>query len=86
MGGIFIAAEDALEGALAGDLLPEEVRGTGYGVLATVNGVGDFLSSTLVGLLWTASQPGGRIYLRHHLVCGRRHRDLSSTIDEIKAE
>ena len=57
LGGTFIAAEDALEGALAADLLPEAVRGTGYGVLATVNGLGDFLSSTVVGLLWTAFNP-----------------------------
>lgn len=57
LGGTFIAAEDALEGALAADLLPEAVRGTGYGVLATVNGVGDFLSSIVVGLLWTAFNP-----------------------------
>lgn len=57
LGGTFVAAEDALEGALAADLLPEVVRGTGYGVLATVNGVGDFLSSIVVGLLWTAFNP-----------------------------
>jgi len=57
LGGTFIAAEDALEGALAADLLPEEVRGTGYGVLATVNGLGDFLSSIVVGALWTAVNP-----------------------------
>ena len=25
-----------------------------FGMLATVNGVGDFLSSVIVGLLWTA--------------------------------
>ncbi|MGQ9553216.1 MAG: MFS transporter [Anaerolineae bacterium] len=55
LGGTFIAAEDALEGALAADLLPEAVRGTGYGVLATVNGLGDFLSSTVVGLLWSVA-------------------------------
>lgn len=57
LGGTFIAAEDALEGALAADLLPEDVRGTGYGVLATVNGLGDFVSSVVVGLLWTAFAP-----------------------------
>jgi MFS family permease len=57
LGGIFIAAEDSLEGALAADLLPEDVRGTGYGVLATVNGVGDFLSSIIVGLLWSTLNP-----------------------------
>lgn len=57
LGGIFIAAEDSLEGALAADLLPDDVRGTGYGVLATVNGLGDFLSSIIVGTLWTAISP-----------------------------
>jgi MFS family permease len=56
-GGVFLAAEDALEGALAADLLPENVRGTGYGVLATVNGLGDFLSSIIVGVLWTSFNP-----------------------------
>jgi MFS family permease len=57
LGGTFIAAEDALEGALSADLLPESIRGTGYGALAAVNGLGDFLSSVVVGLLWTAVSP-----------------------------
>jgi hypothetical protein len=33
------------------------VRGISYVVLATVNGLGDFLSSTIFGLLWTAFNP-----------------------------
>jgi len=57
LGGIYIAIEDALEGAIAADLLPQELRGTGYGVLATVNGVGDFFSSLIVGFLWTYASP-----------------------------
>ena len=57
LGGFYIAIQDALERALAADLLPEGLRGTGYGALATVNGMGDFISSTLVGLLWTAVTP-----------------------------
>jgi MFS family permease len=57
LGGTFIAAEDALESAVAADLLPAEMRGTGYGVLATVNGLGDFVSSLVVGALWTAVNP-----------------------------
>jgi len=57
LGGTFIAAEDALESAVAADLLPAEIRGTGYGVLATVNGLGDFISSLAVGALWTAVNP-----------------------------
>jgi MFS family permease len=51
--GTYIAVEDALEGAIAADLLPQEVRGLGYGVLGTVNGLGDLLSSIVVGFLWT---------------------------------
>jgi MFS family permease len=57
VGGLYIAIQDALEKAIAADLLPDELRGTGYGALATVNGIGDFVSSTLVGVLWTAVSP-----------------------------
>jgi len=53
LAGTYIAVEDALEGAIAADLLPPEVRGLGYGVLGTVNGLGDLCSSIIVGLLWT---------------------------------
>lgn len=51
--GLYIAIEDSLERALAADMLPAELRGTGFGVLATVNGIGDFVSSMMVGFLWT---------------------------------
>jgi dipeptide/tripeptide permease len=37
--------------------LPREVRATGFGVLATVNGIGDFVSSIMVGFLWSAVSP-----------------------------
>lgn len=55
--GIAIAITDALERTVAAGLLPENLRGTGYGTLATVNGVGDFASSSVVGFLWTAVSP-----------------------------
>ena len=57
LAGIAIAVTDALERTVAADLLPENLRGTGYGTLAAINGVGDFASSTVVGLLWTAVSP-----------------------------
>lgn len=57
LGGLLLATEDTLEGAIAADLLPEEVRGTGYAVLATVNGLGDFISSFVVGALWAGISP-----------------------------
>jgi MFS family permease len=57
LAGIYIAAEDALEGAMTADYTTPEVRGTAYGLLATVNGVGDFVASAAVGLLWTGVSP-----------------------------
>ena len=52
--GIYVAIEEALEDSLTAELVTQEHHGMGFGVLATVNGVGDFLSSIVVGLLWTA--------------------------------
>jgi MFS family permease len=57
LGGLYIAAEDALEGATTADLITAETRGTAFGVTAAVNGVGDFVASTLTGFLWTAISP-----------------------------
>jgi MFS family permease len=57
LGGVFIAVEDALERAVAADLLPEHLRATGFGTLAAVNGIGDLISSAMVGLLWAKISP-----------------------------
>jgi MFS family permease len=53
LGGIYIAVEETLEDSLCAELVEEEHHGMAYGVLATVNGIGDFISSIVVGLLWT---------------------------------
>jgi MFS family permease len=53
LAGIYIAIVDSMERALAADLLSLERRGTGYGALATVNSMGDLISSIAVGALWT---------------------------------
>ena len=50
--GLYIAAEDTLEGALAGEMVEEESRALGFGALATVNGVGDLISSVMIGFIW----------------------------------
>lgn len=57
LGGLAIAAEDTLERTVAAQLLPAALRSTGYGALAAVNGLGDTLSSLVVGFLWTAVTP-----------------------------
>lgn len=54
---IGVAIVEPMEGTFATQLLPAERRGTGFGVLASVNGVGDFVSSAGVGLLWQAFGP-----------------------------
>ncbi|HMK72561.1 MAG TPA: hypothetical protein VK454_04435, partial [Myxococcaceae bacterium] len=53
--GVYMGFWETVEGSAAATLLPAEVRGVGFGVLATVNGVGDFVSSAMVGLLWAVS-------------------------------
>ena len=63
LAGVYIALVDSMERALAGDLLPANLRGTGYGVLSMVNGIGDFVSSFVVGILWVKVAPSaGFIY------------------------
>jgi MFS family permease len=57
LAGIALATEEVLEGTVAAELLPERVRGTGFGVLAAVNGVGDLVASIAVGWLWAAVSP-----------------------------
>jgi MFS family permease len=57
LSGVYMGFWETVEGSAAAELLPQEVRGVGFGVLATVNGVGDLFSSVLVGVLWTVSPP-----------------------------
>jgi MFS family permease len=71
LAGVFIAIEDSLEGAMTADLVPDESnRGTAYGVMGTVNGVGDFLSSAVVGLLWSFSPEIGFGYAAVAMLLG----------------
>jgi MFS family permease len=53
IGGIYMAMEQTLEDSFCAELVGEAHHGMAFGVLATVNGAGDFLSSVLVGALWT---------------------------------
>jgi MFS family permease len=57
LGGFSLAVVDTLEGAMTADLVWEGSRGAAYGVLGTVNGVGDFVASTLVGVVWAKFSP-----------------------------
>jgi MFS family permease len=53
LGGIYVAMEETLEDSFCAELVGEEHHGMAFGTLATVNGIGDFASSIIVGLLWT---------------------------------
>lgn len=57
LSGVAMGMKDALEKSLAAELVPAEIRGSGFGALATVNGIGDFISSVAVGLLWSSVAP-----------------------------
>ena len=63
LAGVFIAWEDTVEGVAVRDYVDESVAGTAYGALGVVNGVGDFASSIIVGVLWTSlGAPWGFAY------------------------
>lgn len=63
LAGVFIAWEDTMEGVAVRDYVHESVAGTAYGLLGVVNGVGDFVSSLVVGVLWTGlGAPWGFAY------------------------
>jgi dipeptide/tripeptide permease len=53
LGGIYVAVEETLEDSFCAELVAEEHHGMAFGTLATVNGIGDFASSVIVGVLWT---------------------------------
>jgi len=57
LAGCGIGLAETAESALFAQLLPDHLRGSGFGVLGGVQSLGDFASSAAVGLLWTAVSP-----------------------------
>jgi MFS family permease len=57
LNGIYTAIIESSQPAIASFLISENQRGAGYGVMSAVDGVGDFLSSVTIGLLWTYFSP-----------------------------
>ncbi len=53
--GLYMGVWETVESASAASLLPREIKGIGFGTLATVNGIGDLFSSVVVGALWAVS-------------------------------
>ncbi|PGH56842.1 MFS transporter [Azospirillum palustre] len=55
--GLYVAVQEALESTVTADMVEPDTLATSYGALGTVNGAAKFISSTAVGLLWTALSP-----------------------------
>src|SRR5580692_11201634 len=54
LAGLYIGTEEALEDSVAAELVAKDQHGMAFGTLAAVNAGGDFLSSVMVGFLWSA--------------------------------
>jgi MFS family permease len=58
LAGAGLGLTDTAESALVARLLPDELRGSGFGLLGGIQSLGDFVSSAAVGLVWTVVSPG----------------------------
>lgn len=57
LAGVHGGFQESLEKSVAAEVLPRANRGSGFGVLAATNGLGDVVSSIVVGALWSAVSP-----------------------------
>lgn len=57
LAGVHGGFQESLEKSVAAEVLPRANRGSGFGVLAAANGVGDVVASVVVGALWTGVNP-----------------------------
>ena len=55
--GVGIGFAETTETTLVARLLPDELRGNGFGVLGLLQALGDLVSTMVVGILWTAVSP-----------------------------
>lgn len=71
LSGIYLAIEETLEPAITADLVADtSVRGTAFGLLGVVNGVGDLISSAVVGALWLLAPAYGFAFAATAMLCG----------------
>ena len=55
--GVGIGAAETAQRAAVATLAPTELRGSAFGLLATIQSVGDLVASATVGLVWTLVAP-----------------------------
>jgi MFS family permease len=82
LAGAGIGLAEPAESTLVAQLLPDRLRGSGFGLLGGLQSAGDFLSSAIVGLLYVAVSPAiGFAYASAWMVLavaatlGLRHRE-----------
>jgi len=64
LAGIGIGCVETAEHAAVASLAPESLRGSAFGLLATVQSLGNFAASAIAGLLWTLVSPAAAfVYL-----------------------
>jgi MFS family permease len=56
--GVGIACAETAETAAVATLAPTGIRGSAFGLLATVPSLGNFVASGIAGILWTTVGPG----------------------------
>lgn len=57
LSGVYTAIIESAQPALASTLMHEDQHGTGFGLMSAVDGLGDFVSSITMGVLWWAFSP-----------------------------
>ena len=55
--GLYVSVQEALESTVTADMVSTDTLSLSYGALGTVNGIAKFVSSSLIGLLWTVLSP-----------------------------
>jgi hypothetical protein len=55
--GLYMAVQEALESTVTAGMVSKDTLAMSIGALGTVNGTAKFVSSALVGLLWTVVSP-----------------------------
>ncbi len=55
--GLYVAVQEALESTVTAEMVSTDTLAISIGALGTVNGTTKFVSSGLVGVLWTAVSP-----------------------------
>jgi MFS family permease len=55
--GLYVAVQEALESTVTAEMVQADTLAMSYGALGSVNGVTKFISSAMVGVVWTAVSP-----------------------------